>query len=253
MTEHSIDISNQIEVLRKEMSTELDKVGKRDYVKLSELRDSCFNLFDKLTECWYNKEYFYKEINTAIINHEPFDELEHGKILISLINSIDKEGYKFLDIGTGGGLSNTIVKKSKFIGCDLPDVIDNVFLVNQPSLDYIKCDITKDDLSFISGMDVVLLNAVLDILKQPLKVLGNILSQNPKYVIIHRQEIYDEPLNEKGVYYSKDLSYGGWTYRTIISEKELKKIINFHKYYIMKEVNSGLGLKYNRSLILRKL
>ena len=201
--------------------------------------------------CWYNKKFLYKKMNDSIKNHQPLIEIEHGKVLIELINMIDNYGLKFIDVGTGGALSNTIVKKSKFYGCDLSHVIENISKHNFPHLDYIPADIIEDDLSFIKEFDIVLLNAIIDIMESPLEILDKILKNCNKYVIIHRQDITNVFL-KNGFHLTEQESYGGFTYHTILEKKQYMMIVKDNKFSIIKELNSGLGLLDNYSFLLRK-
>jgi len=200
------------------------------------------------SSCWYQRDSLYKSMNDAISKHPPLEQIGHGKVLISLVNMVDEEGLKFLDCGTGGALSHTIVKKSEWTGCDLEHVIENVSKKCFPNLDYFSCDLINEDLTFMKDFDILLFNAILDIMEQPLLLLDKILKNSKKYVIIHRQDM----LKYIPHHLSKQESYGGFTYHTMINREKFNEILKNNNFIIKKEEESGLGLKYNRSFLLKK-
>ena len=62
-----------------------------------------------------------------------------------------------------------------------------------PNQNYKKVDVVTDDLSFISDYDIVVTNALLDVLDMPTLTLERIYYYRPKYIILHRQVVsYDE-------------------------------------------------------------
>ena len=203
------------------------------------------------TSCWYNKSLLYSEMIRSVRNHQSFEQIGHGKVLISLVNMVDDDELKFLDVGTGGGLGHTIVKKSEWTGCDLSHVIENVSKKCFPDLNYIECDLLNDDLSFLKEFDILLFNAIFDVMENPIELLERVLKNSKNYVIIHRQQISNGYLSN-GFTITKEPSYGGFTFRTNIERKLFINILKNNKFSIIKEMDSGLGLSNNYSFLLKK-
>ena len=204
---------------------------------------------DKST-CWYNKNSLDEMVN-AVKNHPNFEDIGHGKVIINLLKDIDNEDSKLLDLSCGGGHLSTIVK-GDYTGSDMNSVIENVSKICYPDNKYIYLDLIEDkDLSIIKLFDIVILNAIIDILESPLEILNKILKNCSKYVVIHRQEISNMYLPNEFIL-TKEPSYGGITFRTNIEKESFNKILKNNKFSIIKEMDSGLGLSNNKSFLLKK-
>ena len=113
----------------------------------------------------------------------------HKKALFELVSIAVESGARhILDLGCGAAdMSRWMGENVTYTGSDLPHIIDNVANVYAPNQNYIKCDVMKDNISFIADYDLVVTNALLDVLDMPTFALERIMFQNPKYFILHRQ------------------------------------------------------------------
>jgi hypothetical protein len=197
--------------------------------------------------CWYGAESFHKEMVKAVKSHLPLYQVGHGKVLIELLSEVDKEDTKLLDLGCGGAFLSTVVK-GEYTGSDMGHVIENISKVCYPDLNYISVDIIEDDLSYLKNYDIIVMNAIIDVMELPLQALDKVLKSCNEYVIIHRQD-----LSQGDVKITKQESYGGFTYHSNVGERLFKHVIKHNGFIIEKEINSGLGLPNNKSFLLKKM
>jgi len=198
------------------------------------------------TTCWYIPK-VYDEMINSIKKHLPLNEVQHGKVLINLLDKIQTEYSRVLDLGCGGALINTIIK-GEYTGSDMEHIIKYVSKVCFSDLTYVISDVINDeDLSFISNYDIIIMNAFIDIMQYPLIILEKILSYANNYIIIHRQDITTD--NTSVIL---NPSYGGWTYHSIININDLKIILDKTGFDLIENVDAGLNDIKWRSLILKK-
>ncbi len=206
---------------------------------------------DKST-CWYNSQCHEEMIKGA--NGELWPVLEkssHWPVLKELLNIIPCDDKKkwLLDLGCGAAsLGNTHIVKKRFhyMGVDLSDVIINVARKVNPVQTYLHSDIVNSDLKYIKIYgEVVVMNAFIDIMHDPLDMLYNILENCVKHVIIHRQFVIGGPTMVK-----KASSYGLWTYISYINEIEFNNAIRHFK--VVKKIGTGLGAD-NYSYLLERV
>lgn len=200
--------------------------------------------------CWRD-ESSLKEMVSAVRKHPKFEDIGHGKIIIELLNSIPEKNLNLLDLSCGGGHLSTITKDHKYTGSDMKHIVKNVSKKCYPKNKYIYLDVIEDNLDILKSFDIIVMNAIIDILEEPLFILDKILKNCKKYVIIHRQDITNYTL-ENGFYLSKQESYGGFTFHSILNRMEFNNILNNCGFSIIKELNSGLGLQNNYSFLLKK-
>jgi SAM-dependent methyltransferase len=157
-------------------------------------------------------------------------ESGHAATLIKFIKLANKTSI--LDLGCGAAELNTILPEEyAYCGADLPHIIDLVARKLHPDLHYIKCDIEQDDINFLSNYDLIVMNAFIDVLDRPLQVLDKILCNATGSVLLHRQEIGNRTMIEVND------SYGGKTFKSILSRSELDDVIGKYGYKIKAEHN----------------
>jgi len=202
--------------------------------------------------CWYKEECCNEMIRGARGELWPtLDKSNHWYILEDLLRIVYGQTTPLLlDLGCGAGdLQNQQIVRDRYeyYGADLSNVINNVALEMNPRGEYVKCDVIKDmNIDFISIFDVVVMNALIDVMEHPIYILGKILKQCKKYVIIHRQN-----LTEKETYITTQTSYGGITNISHINKKKFFDIISRHKFDIISLKKTGLTSE-NHSLLLKR-
>jgi SAM-dependent methyltransferase len=183
--------------------------------------------------CWHDDEITPGEmISGANGKYWPkLNESQHASVLKELINMADKK--KILDLGCGAAELSTILPENcSYCGADLPHIINLVAKKLHPDLPYIKCNIEHDDLEFLGDYDLIVMNALIDVLDKPLEILGKILSASVSDVLMHRQEIGAKTTIEVRN------SYGGKTYKSILGRSDLNRVIDEHGFKISKECNA---------------
>lgn len=188
---------------------------------------------DKST-CWYNnctKEMndYYNEFVKPFSKEELMDKVYHLKVFSELLKEIEGKVYP-IDLGCGTAALSMFF--DFYCGADLPDIIENSSKRNFPKFTYFYCDIIEDDLNFIDVFNLVILNAVIDIMQNPLEILEKILENTSDYLILHRQEVSILP-----THIIKNESYGGFTYHSIINRNKLLELFEIKKFKIIKEIN----------------
>lgn len=197
--------------------------------------------------CWQDENSVGYMVSSLAL-HKPLNEISHGIILKKFIEHIYDDSYEFLDVGCGGGLVSSLIPSGKYTGVDLPHIIDKFtkLFFNQHS--YIKCDLENEDLSFLKDYDVLIMNAFIDVVKEPLIMLDKILENAPKYIIIHRQIITSKYKTTSII----NQAYNGLTFCSILNDKDLSQLLDKHNYEILLNENSGIDDKYYSILIKKK-
>jgi SAM-dependent methyltransferase len=219
---------------------------------------SFFDTHDSVdtSTCWYQQS-VVDEMNSFYDIHRNNPEtcwhFENFAILLrkALQSICDNRNLSFaqkpliLDLGCGGGQLRDFCKHEEdtiYCGADLPHIIDGCLLRNYRDMhddksgsgpQVFKIDLTKDDLSFISKFDIVVLNGVIDIMQYPVEVLMNVMEAGPKHLIIHRQEITEDPLISSVV--KRNGSYGGETFHAVIGRKHFNLIVQTMGFEIVHE------------------
>ena len=156
------------------------------------------------------------------------------KNLFSLIVAENDQKMKLLDIGCGSSsLQSFEIFKNNFeyCGVDLPWIINGVARRVYPDSRYIEKDLTDlEELDFIRGYEVIVMNAFIDVMQYPIEMLTKVLSYADKYVLVHRQRI----TNAK-TYVEESSSFGGKTFRTVINNEEFEDIINKSAFEIIRK------------------
>jgi len=153
------------------------------------------NDIDKTT-CWYSAN-LHLSVNKLTRPGFNLADVPHGMILKQLFKLIPIKEKSVVDIGCGNAKASTIIGDRIYTGLDLSNNIKTIARVNYPNLKFIECDIIEEDVEFISEYDIVLMNALIDIMQYPLQVLDKVLKNCRQYVVLHRQEIVEGETNVK--------------------------------------------------------
>lgn len=189
--------------------------------------------------CWTkeNKDSCIESMNRfedqQIKGHDIQPHYQSFNELLSLCRK-EYEKPLLLDIGTGSGRIGQFCKDFHFFGSDLQWIIDGVAMRNYPHQIYFHLDIENDELAKINRFDVLVLNGVIDVMQEPLKVLKRILTYAKKYVLIHRQEI-----TEGESHTIMNDSYGSQTYHSIINRGEWNQLLEEMGFEIVLENSPG--------------
>lgn len=197
---------------------------------------------DKST-CWYN-ENLHREMNKYTKQEPSLDMVKHGIVLKNLFSSIPEEYDTVIDLGCGNAKASTVIGDRYYVGVDLPNNVEKIGKINNPDLEFIKCDIITDDIGFIRHYKIVLMNAFIDVMQYPIEILNKVLKNCHSYIVLHRQEII-----EGNTYVKMNPSYGGVTYHSLINRDEFLNLISSYNFEIEKEADAGFGGNW-RSFIL---
>ena len=182
--------------------------------------------------CWYQESCSSHMTNFLQKTPQDPDKVYHLRVLKTMFDMC--EGDTVIDLGTGGGEIGKIVSSLgyEFHGADLPHIITDCAMLNNPQFFYRGFDIINDDLSWTERYDVVVLNGVIDVMAYPLGVLRRVLEHSSRYVILHRQEISNGPTR-----YEINKSYGGKTFHSIINHNDLRDLLSQLEFEIIAQSN----------------
>lgn len=187
--------------------------------------------------CW-NNDYCVGEMNRFYDKSGKLPETtKHFDAFKALLKATDINSGDILDLGCGTGLLSEYCDGLNYYGADLPHIISGCSMRNYPQYFYRKCDIIKDELTFMNRHEIVVINAVLDIMPFPLWVLEKILSACSGYLIIHRQEITESGITKT----VRRGSYGGETFHSIINRTDFNNVLKICEATIIKEEKLNFG------------
>ena len=187
-------------------------------------------------ECWYNLN-----IKKCLRKTGKGLKGQYATELHKLINSIP-DG-RVIDLGCGSGKMSKFFKD--YTGVDLPKTVKNIGKVMSPKVNFIECDLIKDDISFIGEYDIVFMDAFIDVMSDPLRILSRVLLNSNNYVLLIRQEIGKETK------ITRNPSYGGWTYHSVIGMNDLYKVLEVCGFRIVQVTNNCIAENWN-NFILQK-
>ena len=198
------------------------------------------------TTCWYDDTTCPEEMLKGArgILWAKLERADHFPVLDTLIKKALEDSVTLLDIGCGAAEVSRLFQ-CFYTGADLEVVINNVARVMHPQNRYVAFDIYKDDCSFIEEHDLVLMNAFIDVMQYPLDCLRKVLNNSSKYVIMHRQLVSDTTVVDTSP------SYGGSTYRSIISRADLEGLLKQCGFVIDMELKLPM-YQNTYSFLLRK-
>lgn len=200
-----------------------------------------------MTECWHTSEVIHEMNKNYTVYLELMDQTEHIQVLKKQINIIELALWfkqkKVIDLGCGTAQISRLFDPSlwTYTGVDLPQIIEGCAKKWHPEHNYIAADLTQanvfDTQIDLSKHDVVLMNAFIDVMPDPIVMLERVLSKAKRYVILHRQEFL---LNSFTTVTQKD-SYNAQTYHSQINMKEFLELLKKHNF----EHSSVLSCGFN--------
>lgn len=179
-----------------------------------------------------------------------FPALEHSDhfpYLDALVRQLPA-GSSVIELGCGAGAFQKLYGDLFYVGADLPHIIDQVSSRFNPDAKYIKFDVYSNPLDFARLFDVVLMNAFIDIMEQPLEILDKVLKHSSNYVLIHRQEI-----DSHSTRVVMNPSYGGTTFHSILNDSDFARLIKENDFSVL-DKRRLLCYSHNEtySILLRK-
>lgn len=207
--------------------------------------------------CWFKENLITEEMNRNYpVYLNLINETFHIKSLQSILHFVSViENYnklKAIDLGCGTAQISILFNKDcfEYEGADLPHIINDCACKWHPQYNYSWFNAIGSNFLFLKEYDLVLCNAFIDVMPNPLEILNKILENALKYVIIHRQEISDT----KQTHTIKMPSYGDFTYHSIISRSDFNNIISKHNFTIIKHKTCGFSNWENNgeSFLLQK-
>ena len=170
----------------------------------------------KIKTAWHNTKILPDSMLNSGFN--PLSKSDHFKSLEKCINHC--QGKTVIDIGCGLAEPYTAFSHLDYTGVDLPHMIADVAIKNNPYAKYISIDANDTDFEFVKDYDIILMNSFLSEMPSWYLTLNKILFHAKGEVIIHRQEISDNPS-----YLAEYRTYANLvTYKSVINADELSNI-----------------------------
>lgn len=154
-------------------------------------------------------------------------ETDHGKVLQKMAEPVRK--LPVIDLGCGNKGASEIFKDYK--GVDLPGF-----------------DVYESPLNFIRPYQVVLMNAFLDVMENPIGVLDRVLPYCSNYVLIHRQEL---TAGETSI--TQEDAYGGWTWHSKINYTDFMRSVISFRILDYQKLNFDNWENGGRSILMQRL
>jgi hypothetical protein len=198
----------------------------------------------KIKTAWHNTKHLPHSMLNA--GFRPLSESDHFKSLEKCIKNC--QGKTMIDIGCGLAEPYNAFGHLEYTGVDLPHMIQDVAIKNNPAANYISVDADETDFEFIKDYDIVLMNSFLSEMPSWYLTLNKILFHARGDVIIHRQEIGDGPshLEEYRTYASLV------TYKSVINEEELNNIFLLNDFAVVLKEQSFDHPTNQRTYLIRK-
>ena len=217
----------------------------------------------KKDTCWYDSTKVPEQmlLGAKGVLWPVLEKSDHFPVLDSLIKETKDDAFTLLDIGCGAAELSRLYPNFYYTGADLPNIIKEVSMKMHPQNSYIPFDIYEDNPGFANDYDVIVMNAFIDVLQKPTLCLSKVLTEAPKYVILHRQAFSDK--RETHLY--KYPSYGNVdSYQSVINRDEFSKLLDEKGFEIVKELQLPYGPppgyetsafakeNYTRSILMRR-
>lgn len=208
--------------------------------------------------CWHDKRTIIDELNRNYpVYINLMAETEHINALKKSISFIEtdykgREKLNIIDIGCGTAQISLLFDKTQweYEGCDLAHILQYCAQKWHPENVYYPFEAENSHYHFLKNYDVVLMNAFIDVMENPLIILDKVLSNAKKYAILHRQEISQT----KPTYVTENPSYGGITFHSIINKNDFLRLLKEHNFEISINNNCGFNNWENKgdSILLQK-
>jgi len=198
-----------------------------------------------MTTAWHNKD----KLPASMVNSN-FKTLKESDHFSALDECISKtiEVKSLLDLGCGIGEVGRVFTSFQYTGADLPHIVEGVSKIKNPHQGYIKFDIEKDDLSFLGGYDIILMNSFISEIPNWYLALTKVVFNSKKYVVLHRQSITKE--KSKLVEYK---TYGGLsTTNSVINYGDLIELFEKNGFEKIYETDSFRYKSDFKSFVFKK-
>jgi SAM-dependent methyltransferase len=177
----------------------------------------------------------------------PLEKADHFPYLNRLVQQLPQKA-SLLDLGCGAAAFSKVYKEFFYTGADMAGVIEKVALKHAPEAKFVEFDVySEEDYEILEVFDVILMNALIDVLEYPIQVLENVLARAPKYVLLHRQELFYGLTR-----LTTQPSYGGITFHSIINEEEFLGLFDKHRFKVLDRVRIACYSENVVSVLARK-
>jgi hypothetical protein len=203
--------------------------------------------------CWHRPEELIPAMAGKQREWGRLGQTPQGRVLGGLLGMtgqlLGKKPNLIVDVGCGVCPLLDIVDAERYVGVDLPANVGEIRKVVGPGVKLMAADAMSDDLSSLSGAEVVVMSAFLDVMERPLVCLRRVLAAARGHVILHRQLIHDGPTSAKLEY-----SYLGQdtSFKSVLNRREFYDVVQECGYGVAAEVLSfGTGSgEDSRSFVL---
>jgi len=184
-----------------------------------------------MTDCWSTTE-VCAQMNAflAQVRRENL-QFYHMEVFQRLLEKTDCKGEKVIDLGCGTAHISEHCTAYQYAGADLPHILAGCAKEHFPQYYYRGCDITTDTLEWIREYPVTIVNGVVDVMQEPLKLFEQVLRHAGEYVLLHRQEVSAARATQS----IQKSSYGGKTWHSIINRKDLDCLLDRTEFGIIVE------------------
>ena len=193
---------------------------------------------------WFNKSI----LPDAMVNSgfKPLHQSDHFEALDECFKMA--EGNSLLDLGCGIAEAGSTFTDYSYTGADLPHIIENAARKKNPDLNFIYFEAGEDNYDFVGEYDIVLMNSFISEVPDWYRILSHVLSNAKKYIIIHRQEITDEPTFLQNYKTYANLT----TTKTVINYSDLILLFQRSGYEVELEIDSFPHKNQQKTFLLRK-
>lgn len=198
---------------------------------------------------WNNEDICSHIVNA---NFPPLPYSDHFPSLNFCIKQISSSCKKIIDLGCCSAEFASAFPQFDYCGADLPHIIENVSKIKNPNVDYISFDATKDDFDFCKHFDIVLMNAFISELPDPLPILEKILQKSTGYILIHRQDVTNLP-EQNGHKEEVYPTYGDLdTINTTLNEENFMDVVERNNFSIKVNIPSFPGSEIRKTILMKK-
>ena len=117
------------------------------------------------------------------------EQADHFPLLKSLLDEVGHDGL-LIDLGCGAGdLSR--VWSGQYLGADLDWILEEVAKKCNPAAEFMKFDVFNDDIKDLPPSKAIIMNALLDVIEDPITILRKVCQADTDFVVVHRQKIVE--------------------------------------------------------------